>query len=63
MTSSLSTLEGSREAIAEFFRSELTRVVVYDNRGHLHSVVYELVAQPRRRLVDYLPTLHHLLYR
>ena len=35
---------------AEIFRSELARVVVFDNRGHLYAVVGELVKQLRRRL-------------
>ena len=36
--------------LAEIFHSELARVFVFNNRGHLHAAVGELVAQPRRRL-------------
>ena len=35
---------------AEVFHSELARVVVFDNRGHLNAVAGELVSQPRGRL-------------
>ena len=36
--------------LTEILYSELAQVVVFDNRGHLHAVVGELVAQPRRCL-------------